>query len=131
MPLVTECEIIVADDGLSALEKSVKYKPDIFIIDWMLPRMTGYQLCQMLKKSAEFRSAPIIFISAKTTKKDHDLVRRLGVYKFLPKPFRINDITRLIEEIVKQPGFDIRENRPDYDIVMREEQIKRDVDWHG
>lgn len=131
LPLMNECEIITAGDGLSALDKAVRYKPDIFIIDWMMPRMTGYQLCQMLKRSAEFRDAPIIFVSAKTTAKDQDLVRRLGIYKFLPKPFKVNDVQRILEDIIRTPGFKERDNRVSYDEVMKEEQMKHDVSWRG
>ncbi|GAB4317887.1 MAG: hypothetical protein Kow0059_11020 [Candidatus Sumerlaeia bacterium] len=131
LPLINECEIVTATDGLSALDKAVRYKPDIFIIDWMMPRMTGYQLCQMLKRSAEFRDAPIIFVSAKTSPKDQELVKRLGVYRFLPKPFKLNDVLRMLEEIIRLPGFTIRQNRVPYEEVMKDEQIQRDVSWRG
>ena len=131
LPIGDIAELITAQDGIVALEKTVRYKPDIFIIDWMMPRMTGYQLCQMIKRSVEFRDAPIIFISAKSTHKDQEFIKRLGVYKFLAKPFNVSDLHKIVEEIAHHPDFKVKTDRPSFDEVMKEEQIHHDVRWTG
>jgi CheY-like chemotaxis protein len=71
-------EVIEAGDGIAAIEMAVRYKPDLFIIDGMLPRMTGYQLTKMLRKNQVFHQTPIIFISGKATRRDQNYVHQRG-----------------------------------------------------
>ena len=70
------------------LQRAVRYKPDLFIIDGMLPKMTGYQLVAMLKKNRTLLNAPIIFISGRASARDKQYVTKLGVQHFLAKPPR-------------------------------------------
>lgn len=104
-------EVLEAVDGINAIEKAVRYKPDLFIIDGMLPKMTGYQLIMMLKKNRHFYKSPIIFISGKATDRDEQYVKKLGISCFLPKPFTVKDMLVEVEKIVKAPGFAIRGDR--------------------
>ena len=61
-----------------------------------------------------------------------DLVRRLGVFKFLNKPFSIVELKRVLDEVVRQPNFAARTDRPPYDEVLKEEQITHSfVRWRG
>lgn len=105
-------EVILARNGLEAIERAARWKPDIFVIDGMLPKMTGYQMVSMLKKNASFSNAPIIFISGKTTLRDRQYVNKLGVRTFLAKPFEIEVLVEEIRKIEADPGFRIRESRP-------------------
>jgi DNA-binding response OmpR family regulator len=109
--LTAAFEVIEARDGITAIEMAVRYKPDLFVIDGMLPRMTGYQLTMMLRKNREFYRAPIVFISAKATARDQQYVQKLGVNHFLAKPFKIKSLTELIDRLVHQPAFSIRADR--------------------
>ena len=104
-------EVVEAGDGVSAIEQAVRYKPDLFIIDGMLPKMTGYQLATMLKKNREFYRSPIVFISGKATERDQQYVKRLGVPYFLAKPFTAGKILGIAREITSQPGFTIHQDR--------------------
>ncbi len=107
-------EVILARNGLEAIERAARWKPDIFVIDGMLPKMTGYQMVSMLKKNASFSTTPIIFISGKTTIRDRQYVNKLGVRTFLAKPFEIAVLVEEIRKIEAESGFKIRENRPPY-----------------
>jgi CheY-like chemotaxis protein len=104
-------EILVSGDGISAIEQAVRYKPDIFIIDGMLPRMTGYQLTMMLKENREFFRSPIIFISGKATQRDQQYVEKIGITTFIPKPFTCKKLEEILRKLIGQPDFVVRSDR--------------------
>ena len=58
-------EVITAEDGLAAMDKALHWWPDLFVIDWMLPKVSGYQMVEILRRTAEFQQSPIVFVSAK------------------------------------------------------------------
>jgi DNA-binding response OmpR family regulator len=104
-------EVVQAFDGIEAIERAVKYEPDIFIIDGTLPKMTGYQLVTMLKRNKVFRDRPIVMVSAKTSNRDRQYIEKLGVRHLLPKPFDPADIRKAIEDIAQNPDFQVAEKR--------------------
>jgi DNA-binding response OmpR family regulator len=87
-------EVVQAFDGIEAIERAVKYEPDIFIIDGMLPKMTGYQLVTMLRRNKVFQERPIIMVSAKASNRDRQYIEKLGVRYFLPKPFKVEGLAQ-------------------------------------
>ncbi len=119
--LKDDCEILEAADGVTAIDYAVRYKPDLFIIDGMLPRLTGYQLTVMLKKNREFYRAPIVFVSGKSTPRDREYVDKLGVVNFLPKPFSGIQIKRVVEDIIQSPDFTVRTDRIDANQIQLEQ----------
>lgn len=120
MALEGECDVIEAFDGITAMELATRYKPDIFIIDNMIPRMTGAQLTLMLKKTREFAHAPIIFISGKSTQRDREYAANLGVTRFLAKPFTPQQVLALVRELIGAPGFTVQKDR----ISMRQVMLQ-------
>ena len=122
--LKADFEVIETRDGITAIDLAVRYKPDIFIIDGMLPRMTGYQLTVMLKKNREFYRTPIIFISGKATSRDRDYVARLGVMDFMAKPFSGDQIRRLALSVTRRADFTVRTDRIP-SAQVRLEQLQR------
>ena len=106
-----EFELGVAVDGMEAIEKAARYTPDIFVIDSMLPKMTGYQLVGMLKKNKVFSSHPIVMVSAKATTRDRQYVKRLGIKHFLAKPFEVDELRAILTTIATQTDFEIRGDR--------------------
>ena len=111
--LVEKYDVVDAGDGIEAIERAVRTKPDLFIIDGMLPRMTGYQLTMMLKKNRDFYKSPIIFISGKATQRDQQYVKSLGIEQFLAKPFTMQQLTRMVHEAIAAPDFKIHGDRID------------------
>ena len=113
-------EILTASDGLEAMERAARYKPDLFIVDGMLPKMTGYQLVGVLRRNAVFHMTPLIFISGKATVRDKQYVERLGVRHFMAKPFEVEELQSLVGKIVAQPGFQIHSERISHKQMMLE-----------
>jgi DNA-binding response OmpR family regulator len=101
-------EVCAAYDGIEAIDKLVKYQPDILIIDIMLPRMNGFQLTQSLRANRAFARLPIMMCSAKGQERDIAFAKRMGANEFLPKPFSPADLITKVRELQKLPGFRVR-----------------------
>ncbi|MCC5877627.1 MAG: response regulator [Candidatus Sumerlaeia bacterium] len=102
------CEVVSAGDGMSAIEKLVKYQPDILILDIMLPKMNGFQLCQSLRSNRAFSKIPILVCSAKSADRDISMAKRLGANEFLAKPFSPSVLLGKISDLQSVPGFRLR-----------------------
>lgn len=100
-----EFEVFCASDGLDAISKITTYQPDLILIDTMMPRMSGYQLCQSLRKNARFAHTPIILASAKQSHKDRDYSMRIGANSFLQKPYTAIEALHAAREMIKLPDF--------------------------
>lgn len=100
-----EFEVFCAADGLDAIGKITSYQPDIILIDTMMPRMSGYQLCQSLRKNSRFATTPIILASAKHSQKDREYSLRIGGNYFLQKPYTGIEVLHAAREMVTHPDF--------------------------
>ncbi|MBI1293084.1 response regulator [bacterium] len=108
MSLEGIAEVVTASDGMAAIEKLVKYQPDILMIDIMLPRMNGFQLTQSLRANRAFARLPILMCSAKSAERDVLFAKRVGANDYLAKPFSPADVMAKIRDMQKLPGFIIR-----------------------
>lgn len=101
-------ELFSVINGYEAVRQAETIEPDIFVLDAMMPRITGYQVCQVLKRSEHFANTPIIIISAKASPKDVEYIKKLGVKAFIPKPFNYMQMDNAIVKIIKEPYFEIK-----------------------
>ncbi len=79
--------VIVAHDGISALEMVKSDLPDLILLDIMLPRMDGLEVCRTLKQDLEYNSIPIIMLTAKGDEFDTVLGLEMGADDYIKKPF--------------------------------------------
>lgn len=85
--LKDDCRVILAKNGDQALERTHEQKPDLILLDVLMPEMSGYQVIQTLKKDDETRHIPIIFISALDSPADEERGLDLGAVDYITKPF--------------------------------------------
>ena len=64
------CEVIAATDGVEAIKLSYRSHPDLILLDILMPKMNGYQVCRLLKDDEETRHIPIIMLTAKDQQSD-------------------------------------------------------------
>ena len=96
-----EFEVECAYDGEEALEK-VKEKPfDIILLDVMLPKLTGFEVCQQIR---EFSDVPIIMLTAKGDDMDKILGLEYGADDYITKPFNILEVKARIKAIIRRSG---------------------------
>ncbi|MCG8430421.1 MAG: response regulator [Candidatus Omnitrophica bacterium] len=93
-------EVLVAHDGQEGLETAQKEKPDLVLLDRMLPRMDGYKVCGLLKKDARFSSIPIIMLTAMTQNPETESDVPADAYMMKPfdPPALLGKIRELIGE---------------------------------
>lgn len=90
-----------AQDGFDALEKVRINKPDIVLLDVMMPGMDGFTVCETLRNDAETADLPIIMLSAKTDLDSINKGLRVGATKYLMKPISPEDLTKHVREALE------------------------------
>ena len=80
-------EVIPAYDGFEGLEKAKKEKPDLIILDLMLPKMDGYKVCGLLKADTRYNKIPIIMFTARAQESDKKMGKEVGADAYITKPF--------------------------------------------
>ena len=93
----------VAADGQEGLKKAREIKPDVILLDLMLPKLDGYKVCRLLKFDDRFKHIPIIILSARTQEGDQTLALEMGANRFVTKPYDFAEILGYIETLLKSP----------------------------
>lgn len=81
------CEVITAVDGFDALARLADHQPRVVFIDVVMPRLDGYQACQLIKQNARFSGTSVIMLSSRDGLFDRARARAVGADRFLTKPF--------------------------------------------
>ncbi len=84
---LTGLEVILSPDGFDALSKMVDFNPDLVLVDVMMPKLDGYQFCQIVKQHPAFEKVPVIMLSSKDGVFDRARGRIAGSDEYLTKPF--------------------------------------------
>ncbi len=94
-------ETITTFDPVDVIAKVKLYEPDLIILDIMLPKVSGFELCQQIRALPRFQKTPIIFLSAKTKKDDHKLGYQVGANLYLDKPFEPKRLVKNIDVLLR------------------------------
>lgn len=86
------CEVLTADDGFEALSLIHAHRPDLILVDIMMPRLDGYQTCAIIKNNRDFRSTPVIMLTSKDGLFDKARGRIVGSDHYLTKPFTKDEL---------------------------------------
>ncbi len=95
---------IEASDGREALEKIRLEKPDLVLLDILMPKMNGFEVLSQLKKDPVLKEIPIIMLTAKGQKSDQEKGKELGATGYIIKPFSPSALLKRIEEILAGVG---------------------------
>ncbi len=93
-------EVIIANDGQEGLEKAKTEQPDLIILDLMLPKISGYKVCGLLKKDTRYAKTPIILFTAKAREEDIKLGQEVGADAYITKPFEPEFLLVKIKELL-------------------------------
>ncbi len=94
-------EVISAYDGQEGLDKARKVKPDLIVLDLMLPKMDGYKVCGLLKSDSRYAKIPIIMFTARAQESDMKLAKEVGAEAYITKPFEQEVLLGKIKELLK------------------------------
>jgi two-component system alkaline phosphatase synthesis response regulator PhoP len=92
-------DVRTAFDGREALEKAKQERPDLIILDLMLPIIDGYKVCNILKSDEEFKTVPIIILSARDLSRE-ELEEPISADLYMEKPFNTNNLIEKISELL-------------------------------
>ncbi len=93
-------EVYTAADGFEAMSMITDYQPDIIFVDIMMPRLDGYQTCQLIKSNSRFRHTPVIMLSSKDGLFDRARGRIAGSEEHINKPFTQEELIGVIKKYV-------------------------------
>lgn len=94
--------VVCCGNGLEALNISRQIKPDLVLLDLMLPGMDGYEVCKEIRKDSNISSTPIIMITAKGDEFDKVLGLELGADDYLTKPFSIRELLARVKAVLRR-----------------------------
>jgi two-component system phosphate regulon response regulator PhoB len=95
-------QISAASEGVSGLEKARKEKPDLIILDLMLPGISGLELCKILKSRPDTRDIPILMLTAKAEEIDRIVGLEFGADDYVTKPFSPREVVLRIQAILRR-----------------------------
>jgi CheY-like chemotaxis protein len=93
-------QVVLASDGEEGIQKARSERPALILVDFVMPKMNGYQVCKILKEDPEFRDTPIILVTSKGDKVGSKFVDVLGISEYFTKPFQPEELLAKIREVL-------------------------------
>ncbi|BDV42580.1 response regulator [Geotalea uraniireducens] len=87
-------------DGITALEEITRFRPDLIILDIMLPGMDGFEVCRRIKENPESQHIPVIMLTAKKSSQDRERGMAIGAAAYITKPFKSAKIMEIIQRLL-------------------------------
>ena len=95
-------KVDTAMDGETALEKILYKAPDLLILDWMLPKLSGIELCRRIRKNKEIKNLPIIMLTARGEEDDRLRGLETGADDYITKPFSVNELMARVKAVLRR-----------------------------
>ena len=90
-------QVVSVEDGTLAAENCRNMRPDLVILDLMMPGMSGLEVCRFIKSDPELRSTPVILLTARAQATDVEAGKAAGVDEYLTKPFSPRDLAGRVD----------------------------------
>ena len=101
-------------DGKKALEKIKSYYPDVILLDWMLPHLSGVEICKILRHDHALRHIPVIMLTARGDENDKVNALSIGADDYMTKPFSIPELIARIRAILRRATPKIEKKTASY-----------------
>ena len=95
-----QCDVFTANDGYEALAQVADVKPNIILVDIIMPLINGYQACALIKNNPLFKNTPLILLSSKNGLFDKARGQAAGCDGYLTKPFSRQALLGIIEKFI-------------------------------
>ena len=113
-----------ASDGEIALDKIIFKAPDLIILDWMLPKLSGIEICRKVRSNKKIKNIPIIMLTARGEEEDRLKGLEMGADDYVTKPFSLNELLARAKAVLKR----IRPIFAEEEIIF--EDIKINIGTH-
>ncbi len=111
-------QVMVANSGPEGLQLARRHRPDLFILDIMMPGMDGYQVCRQIRGDPLLADLPVLFLTAKG--KDEDKIEgfRAGADDYLSKPFNMEELQLRVKAILRRVTSPMDEPETPTEVVV-------------
>lgn len=97
-------DVVTVNDGVMCLATVMKSLPDLLLLDITMPKMSGYQVMDNMKRNPQLKNVPIILVSAKSSLQETDFGLKKGAVGYLAKPFDMNQLVYMVEKLLLPPA---------------------------
>jgi DNA-binding response OmpR family regulator len=97
-------DVSEAGDGEQGLAAARAETPDLMVLDWMMPKLTGIEVCAQIRADADLAQPRILLLTAKSQDSDIALAMQTGADAYLIKPFRANDLLERVTALLAVPA---------------------------
>jgi DNA-binding response OmpR family regulator len=98
-------DVVVANDGQDALDMALDVGPSLILLDTMMPRMDGYEVCSRLRDQRPDAQIPVIMLTAKSMEADRSMAYTAGADDWVTKPFDPADLVSKVKDHLRDPGI--------------------------
>ena len=95
-------EVLMAEDGQEAIRLATEERPDVILLDIMMPQMDGYEVMRRLKSEKKTRDIPVVMLTAKSNPDDRQRSRDMGAVAYITKPFRLEELRGTVNDVVNR-----------------------------
>ena len=92
--------VVTAGDGVTGIALARREKPDLILLDLLLPKLNGYEVCNAIKRDNNTRHIPILVISTMDSPESIEKVKVCGAKNFMKKPYNLEDLLREIKRLL-------------------------------
>jgi len=103
-------KVLVSNNGEEGLQEIKKIEPDLILLDWMLPDLSGIDICKALRKDTKFKNIPIIMLTARSQEEDKVLGLNVGADDYLPKPFSNLELIARVNALLRRSKPSVAED---------------------
>ena len=100
-------KVLVAEDGEEGMLKAIECKPDLILVDWMLPKLSGIEVCRRIRRNSEIKQTPIIMLTARSDETDKVRGLDVGADDFVTKPYSVSELTARVKAALRRPTSSI------------------------
>ena len=115
-------DVAVARDGNAALDMFMDLEPEIVLLDWMLPGVSGIEVCRRIRSKSRNCTVPVIIISARTEEEDRVMGLEAGADDYVVKPYSVNELIARIKANLRRAGAAAGRKLRFHDIELDPEQ---------
>ncbi len=94
-------QVVTAPSGVIALAAIANTPPQLILLDIMLPKVNGYQICQIIRRNPEYKHIPVVMLSGKDGVFDKVRGKLVGATEYITKPFEPRDLLRVVRKYVQ------------------------------
>lgn len=94
-------EVTIASDGVEAIENIQNHRPDLVVLDIVMPRMNGYEVCRRIKADPKTQNVPVVMCSSKGEEFDRYWGMKQGADAYIAKPFQPTELVGTVKQLLR------------------------------